>query len=172
MEIPSGNAPSRANLQALWITWAGMLGSLFIYVAVCVLFEGDIRNTVSINVPLDLVGKILLAVSILTLIVTHFVRRRMLGTGSASPGPASLNAASSPGSRTLIDRYRATMFVSLALAETIGIYGIVLFVLGDRLQTLYAFTGISAVAMLLYRPKKEDLDAMAVAAQMQGTADP
>ncbi len=57
------------------------------------------------------------------------------------------------------------MVVSLALSESIGIYGFVLFLLGDGFRTLYIFIGISALAMFFYRPKREELEALAIAMQ-------
>jgi len=57
------------------------------------------------------------------------------------------------------------MIVSLALSESIGIYGLVLFLLGDSFQTLYIFISISALAMFFYRPKREDLETLAIAMQ-------
>jgi hypothetical protein len=52
------------------------------------------------------------------------------------------------------------MVVSLALSESIGIYGLVLFFLGESFRTLYIFLGISALAIFLYRPKREELEAL------------
>lgn len=54
------------------------------------------------------------------------------------------------------------MVVSLALSESIGIYGFVLFLLGDSFGTLHIFVGISALAMFFYRPKREELETLAM----------
>jgi hypothetical protein len=54
------------------------------------------------------------------------------------------------------------MVASLALSESIGVYGLVLFFLGESFRTLYIFIGISALAMLLYRPKREELETLAM----------
>jgi len=61
-----------------------------------------------------------------------------------------------------IAKYATAMVVSLALSESIGIYGFVLFLLGDNFRTLYIFVGISALAMLFYRPKREELETLAM----------
>ena len=57
------------------------------------------------------------------------------------------------------------MFVSLALSEFIGIMGLVLFFLGDNFQVLYTFMAISALAMFFYRPRREELETLAIAMQ-------
>ena len=60
-------------------------------------------------------------------------------------------------------KYITTVIVSLALSESIGIYGFVLFLLGYNFQTLYTFMIVSALAMVFYRPKREELERLAMA---------
>jgi hypothetical protein len=50
-------------------------------------------------------------------------------------------------------RYRWTTIVSLFLIGVIDIFGFALFMLGDGYNTLYIFSGLSALGMILYRPK-------------------
>ena len=52
------------------------------------------------------------------------------------------------------------LVLCLALCESIGIYGLVLFFLGDTFQTLYTFVVISAAGMFYYRPKREELETL------------
>jgi hypothetical protein len=40
------------------------------------------------------------------------------------------------------------------------------------LETLYIFTGISALALYFHRPKKEELEALAIAMQTEETPAP
>jgi len=54
------------------------------------------------------------------------------------------------------------MVISLALSESIGLYGFVLFLLGDGFRTLYIFVGISALALFFYRPKREEIETLAL----------
>lgn len=46
-----------------------------------------------------------------------------------------------------------SLIIALVVAESIGILGFALFLLGDTLQTLYIFLGMSALGLLLHRPK-------------------
>ena len=50
-------------------------------------------------------------------------------------------------------RYRLTSLVSLCLIGIIEIFGFTLFIMGDGYNTLYIFSGLSALGMILYRPK-------------------
>ncbi|MDP1666431.1 MAG: hypothetical protein Q8L79_15070 [Methylobacter sp.] len=53
-------------------------------------------------------------------------------------------------------RYLVTIIVSMSLIEVIGIFGLVMFVLGDGFNTLHIFTGLSALGLFLYRPKTDE----------------
>lgn len=62
----------------------------------------------------------------------------------------------SPQAHPSTDRYISGLILAFALAEGIGILGFILFLFGDTPQTLYIFIGLSALAMILHRPRAED----------------
>lgn len=155
----------RANenrLLTFWIIWAAMFGSLLIYVLICHQFGDEIRRTAGLNIPLDLVRNGLYGVAISTLILTRFLRKFMLAGPPGSSAPTSSNPPPRSSQSSSIGKYATSMVVSLALSESIGIYGLVLFFLGESFRTLYIFIGISALAMFLYRPKREELETLAM----------
>jgi hypothetical protein len=53
-------------------------------------------------------------------------------------------------------RYLVTVIVSMSLIESVGIFGFVMFILGDNFNTLFIFSGLSALGMFLYRPKLDE----------------
>jgi hypothetical protein len=61
-----------------------------------------------------------------------------------------------PGNTPASSRYLLTVLVSLLFAETIALFGFVMFMLGDDFNTLYIFTGLSALGLYLYRPKEQE----------------
>jgi hypothetical protein len=61
-----------------------------------------------------------------------------------------------PGDKPAQRRYLTAVIVSMALVENIGVLGIILFLLGDGLNTLYIFTGLAALGFVLYRPKPSE----------------
>jgi hypothetical protein len=89
----------------------------------------------------------------------------MLTGRSGGSEPMSSRPPSLSNQPLFLGEYTTAMIVSLALSESIGIYGLVLFLLGDSFQTLYIFISISALAMFFYRPKREDLETLAIAMQ-------
>jgi hypothetical protein len=49
------------------------------------------------------------------------------------------------------------MILAWAMSESIGIFGLVLFLLAKNPTDLYLLILISAAAMLIYRPRKDDV---------------
>jgi hypothetical protein len=155
------------GLLTLWIIWAAIMGSLLIYVFFCHQFGDEIRRDMGENFPLPLMRNILYGIAIIMLFLTHFFKRFLLG-GTFS-GALSKSVKSGPHSNQppFLAKYATALIVSLALSESIGIYGFVLFLLGDDFHTLYIFIGISALAIYVHRPKREEIETLAIAMQTE-----
>jgi F0F1-type ATP synthase membrane subunit c/vacuolar-type H+-ATPase subunit K len=151
------------GMQTLWVIWAAMLGSLGIYIFVCFqLVEGVLGNERT-EVPINLLRKILLGVVAAELIMSYYLRQFMLKDRSSNAGVNSARRSSTLNQPPLVSHYTVAVIISLALADSIGVYGLVLFLLGDSLQVFYTFIGISALAMVFYRPRREELERLALA---------
>jgi hypothetical protein len=160
------------GLRTLWIIWAAMVGSLLVYVFLCHQFGEEIRGRGSHDLPVGLIRNILSVVTLVTLFLTRFIRKCMLEGrfGGSGAGFFKIGAASIQPSP--FAHYMTVIIVSLALCESIGIYGLVLFFLGDSFRTLHVFIGISALAMYFYRPKREEFETLALAMQTQEMPPP
>ena len=167
MEGAPESLADEKGFRVLWIIWAAMLGSLFIYVFICHQWGDQLRPTMSPNFPLDLMRKILYGIALFTLLLTHFVRKLILVRRARETQPVSSLAPGTTNQPTLLAKYSIAMIVSLALSESIGIYGFMLFLLGDSFQTLHIFIGLSVIAMFYYRPKREELETLTTATQME-----
>jgi hypothetical protein len=154
----TGRAEFEKGLRILWIIWAAMLGSLFIYVFICHLIGEEIRGNMNPEFPIGLLKNILYGAIIVTLLCAHFLRRFMITGRFTSFEVRPYNPGSISRQPALLAKYTVAVLVSLALCEGIGIYGVVLFFLGADLQTLYIFITISGVSMFFYRPKMEELE--------------
>ena len=53
-------------------------------------------------------------------------------------------------------RYLQTSLVSMSMMETVGIFGFILFMLGDPINTLWIFMGMASLGFYLYRPQCRD----------------
>lgn len=169
----------KKRLLALWIIWAQVFALLVVFVFIChqggypIRQMGDeIRQFAFPNFPLDLMKNILYGISILTLILTHFLRKSIFAGRFGGSGPMSSKPSSPSNQPTFFGKYAIAMMVSLALSASIGIYGFILFMLGDDFRTLYIFIGISALAMFFYRPKMEELETLAIAMQTKEAPAP
>jgi hypothetical protein len=54
------------------------------------------------------------------------------------------------------NRYFVTITVSMALVGVVGIFGLIMYLMGDGFNTLYLFSGLSALGVFLYRPKADE----------------
>ena len=61
----------------------------------------------------------------------------------------------------ILQKYFVASIVSWALSESIGIYGLILSLVGKNTTDLYILIFIAAIALFLYRPKKEDVIGLA-----------
>ena len=72
-----------------------------------------------------------------------------------------------PGSSPAKNRYLLTVAVSMLMAESIGLLGFVLFMLGDDYNSLYIFSGLAVLGLVLYRPKQEEYESIVEALSRQ-----
>lgn len=154
-------------LPVIMAIWFALICSLAVYVGVAKFME-DKLPSMEEGFPLATMNTIFSGLAVVILIAAHFIRKTMLNPartsvsmmGAASSGPAQHPAAA---------KYMVAMIVSLALSESVGVCGLVLFILGRETSTLYAFMALSAVAMFYFRPKKEELMDLALEMKMQGS---
>jgi hypothetical protein len=146
------------KLLVMWIIWGAMVGSLVIYIVICNLIGDQIRRPIGSSFPLVLLRNILFGIGIVALIATHFIRKLILRKPPGHPGSVSTPQPSPQDLAKIYSKYTIAMIISLALCESVGIYGLVLFFLGDSFQAMHAFMIISGAGMFYYRPKREEIE--------------
>ena len=137
------------GLLTLKIIWFAMLVSVFIY-----LFVGLYAGTNFPSMEQDefaILRPILYVLALIDLIATKYVRKFvLLGKGQHQrPGQTSHHPA--------LRKYYTATIVALGLSECIGVYGLVLFFLGKNTMDLYLLILISAGAMMMYRPRTDEV---------------
>ena len=147
----------KKGMRTTWITWAHMFFSLLAYIGICYHLRNREVFTVGPDFPLVLLTSILYGVAIAELLFAYCFRRVMLRVRSYKSEEKLIRHASESSKPPFIVRYNIALLSSLALSESIGIYGVLLFFLGGGFQTLLNFIAISAMAMLLFRPKRKEL---------------
>lgn len=149
-------------MQTLWVIWGAMLVSLFIYIVVCHVLSKGFVSAGGFDLPIGLLRKILAVIGAVVVLVAYFMRRSILSGKNRIPQPKPVERTAGWNTNPFVAQYVAVVIVSLAMSESIGIYGFVLFLLGDSFQTLYTFIVVSALAMIFYRPKREELEKFAL----------
>ena len=141
-------------IRTAWLIWASMLGLLAVYILSARFCGSQIRGLVDLNAYIIPIRTVLYLVALATFPFINLLRRKMARYPSRRRWhhDRQIQAAR-------YDRYYLTVVtLSLVLAESIAAWGFVLFIFGDNLQTLYLFCGMSALAMVLYRPKTDELE--------------
>lgn len=117
------------------------LASLAIYVYACHYTGAEWQLNVSEHNRI-VIRTVFYLLAIIGFPFTNLIRHIQLRLNQTMPGPKSAK-----------NRYFLTVLISMALAETIGVLGLVMYILGDDFNTLYIFIIMSALAVFLYRPK-------------------
>jgi F0F1-type ATP synthase membrane subunit c/vacuolar-type H+-ATPase subunit K len=100
---------------------------------------------------LETVKMALYVISFITLVGTGYVRNHILSRQE------NLESQNRSFNNSILQRYFVSMIIALALSESIGIYGLILFYIGKDHTDLYLLTFISAAIMLFYFPRKAHL---------------
>ena len=154
METLQSQAALSKKLRTLRIIWSAMLGSLAVYLFICLQFEDALRQPLREDFPLGIFKNALCVVTAIEILAIAFVRKLMLK--AASQGSAENKH---PDADPLA-RYTVIVVLSLAIADSIGIYGLILFILGAGFQTLYIFIFLAALMMFWHRPKTAEYEAL------------
>lgn len=144
----SAQQPLQSELILAGVIRAMALLSLIALVVTCHFYKDKIQINID-QQQREIIRTVLYVVAITTFPLMKFMRHVLLRL--------SLKAS---GNSTAKSRYLLTIIVSMAVAESIGMYGFIMYVLGDSFNTLYIFVGLSALAMYLYKPKVDEYQAL------------
>ena len=137
------------------IIWVAILASLPIYLVVCMAVRDQLQSIADFN-TFEILKYALWVLSALTLIGAHFLRRLLLRASTAT-GVQTVSPQ-----HPAVAKYTVAIIITMALLESIGIYGVVLYFVGMDTTSLQQLLLVSAIAMFFYRPRKEELFTLAV----------
>jgi F0F1-type ATP synthase membrane subunit c/vacuolar-type H+-ATPase subunit K len=138
------------RLMTLKIIWFAMLMSLGIYLFVGIHVGTNARSSINEDM-LGILRTVLYAMAVAILIATRYIRKLIMSGKSQVSQPAQALE------HLALQKYSAATIVALAMSESIGIYGLILFFLGKNSKDLYLLILISAAAMVMYRPRKDEM---------------
>jgi len=145
----------KAELTLHWVIVAMMLSMLVIYNLVCHLMAAEIQINLAEEQRV-FIRSILYVVTIAVFPLTNLLRHILLRLNQTMPGD---NPAK--------NRYLMTTIVTLASIEIVGVFGLVMFVLGDGYNTLYIFTSLAVLGVFLHRPREQEYKQIIAALKYQ-----
>ncbi len=134
----------KSDLTLHWVIVVMMICMLMTYNIICHLIGPEIQLDLNEDQRV-FIRTVFYIVAIILFPITSLVRHILLRLNQTMPGE---NPAK--------NRYLVTIIVTMALIETVGIFGFVMFVLGDEFNTLYIFTTLGFLGVFLHRPKQEE----------------
>lgn len=142
------------QLKQAWILWASMLSTLPVYILLAHGLNDSMRVVGEPDAWIIRLRTLFYVIALATFPLMNGLRKKMvehLRSAHMQPGEKQPSANRKRS-------YRGIVALSLILAESMALWGVVLFLLGDSLRTLYIFCALSALALFLYRPKTADLE--------------
>ena len=146
----------------LWVIWGTLLASLSIYAGLPLVTApfGDAMEGGAEALRLCL-GLVAIATA-----VASFVLKRVLVLG-----PIARNAID-PNTPAGARRIQTGYLFTWVLAESIGIYGLLLYFLTHEMGSLLAFVGGSALLLLLHAPRASDIEQAPGSRDLASRPDP
>lgn len=139
------------SLLVLNIIWAAILVSLAIYLFIGHIIAADLQTSMDVQ-TYTIIKFVFFILAFVILISTRFVKKFFL-----SSAKVQTEQTSSLNQNPILQKYTVAMIITWALSETIGIFGLILFLLGKSSMDFYILIMISAVAMFINRPNKEEV---------------
>lgn len=136
----------------IMIIWIALLSSLGIYWMVCQVIENQIPVSME-GSQLAVFKYALFGISAMTLLGAYFFRKSMIHKISRPDPDPSSQYSTHPA----VSKYLPVIIVVMALSESVGIYGVVLFFISKDVVSLYQLMILAAIAMVVFGPKKEEL---------------
>jgi len=145
---PKTNSPA-SDLTMHWLVVGFMAALLLGYIVFCHTPQGAALQDPLADHDRILLRTIFYVAAIVTMPLTNLIRHIQLRLNQTMPGDKSAKS-----------RYLLTVIVSMTLIESIGAYGLIMYLLGDGYNTLHIFIIVSALGMYLYRPKVSEYESI------------
>jgi hypothetical protein len=144
----------KKGLMTLNIIWFALLISLAIYLFVGLQVAENLRTSLDSD-TFTILKYTLYILVFITLVVTRYIRKFLLSPKGSNE--VATQDTRYPNQHPAVGKYTTAMILTWAMSESIGIYGLILFFLGKNSMDLYLLISVSAAAMCMYRPKKDEI---------------
>jgi len=138
-----------------WIITCFILFMVIVYNIICHFAESTIRITLAEEQRV-LIRSIFYGISILLFPLVNLLRHILLKLNQTMPGNHSAER-----------RYLTTITITLSLIGIIGLFGFIMFILGDGFNTLYIFSFLGVLGIFLHKPKQGEYQQIIEALKIQ-----
>jgi hypothetical protein len=147
------------RLMTLRIIWFALLMSLAVYLFVAIWVGTNVQPSINES-TFGILRTVLYVMAIAILIATRYVRKLIMS------GKSQVSQPMQAWEHLALQKYSAATIVALAMSESIGVYGLILFFLGKNSTELCLLILVSAAAMVIYRPRKDEMLSLVQAGPM------
>ena len=145
----------KSDLKLHWVIVGIMLCLLFAYNFICHFFGAEIQIIVTDDQRI-LIRTIFYIIAIILFPLVNLLRHIMLRLNQTMPGGNSAK-----------NRYLVTIIVNMTIIEIVGVFGFIMYLLGDGYNTLYIFSIMGALGVFIHRPKVEEYSQIIEALKVQ-----
>lgn len=149
MDNPA-NGELENGWRSIYAMWIIMLIATFVYLIAGLYLENLLSISLDEN-TIKLLRYSIYLMSLLTVLSIRFVRNYVFGNKTVIEKYLSVSE------NNAVNRYTAVTISTLTLAETIAIFGVILYMISGYQFDLYLLILLSASAMIYYRPFREEL---------------
>lgn len=140
------------NISFIWI---GMICSLGVYILIAILMQARAELHQS-DLNHELYRNIFFFVAAAQFMISFVLRRVMIQVRVRSGGMEAPHNGTPLMPTQVMAKYKSTVIITCALSEGIIVYGFILLFLFKDIQNFYIFTAVSALALIMHRPKREE----------------
>lgn len=146
----------KADLTIHWIITGIMLSMLIAY---NIIGQTSIALELNINVAYEqrlVLRSVFYAIAIILFPIANLLRHILLRLNQTMPGnnPAK-------------NRYLVTIIVTMVLVEIVGLFGFIMHIMGDNINTLYIFSALALLGIFLHRPRVAEYEGIIEAMRVQ-----
>ena len=159
------NRHAEAAMRTLWAMWIFLVLFLLVELYVGYVFGNQIRQTANPRFTLESMRNVLYVMLIITLLLSYFLRKRMLSVENKGASSTISSHATQLDQTPYVRKYSLAIMISLGFSCLIGIYGVILLLAGSNYLHFFIFMAISFISLCYFRPKKVEFNNLVSALQ-------
>ncbi|NOQ34536.1 MAG: hypothetical protein GQ569_01400 [Methylococcaceae bacterium] len=140
-----------ADFTHAWVA-LGLMGFMqLIYILLAHFMQEGVQQAAIDEGEREIIRGVFYVLAIVMFPMTNLIRHIKLRLNETMPSDKSLN-----------QRYLLTVIVSQGLIASVGVFGFVMFMLGDGFNTLYIFSTLAFLGLFLHRPKYDEYQSLTI----------